>query len=180
MKIALYGASGIGKSHVANIFKESYNFKELSFAEPIYELAEKHFDMKEKDRRILVGIGESFRDVQYNIWVDKLHERMKDLSGENIVVSDLRRFNEYYYLIAEGFIPIRIISEEVFISRGKNNTQDLLSQGHTKGELDEVPMITLTNTTNKKILEESIKLVVEQYGSLYEARFKGGNIKYEE
>ena len=180
MKIALYGASGVGKSHVAEIFKEKYNFKELAFADHIYKLAKKHFDMQEKDRKVLVGIGEAFRDIQYNIWVDKLHQDLMKIPGEDVVVSDLRRFNEYYYLISEGFIPIRVQSEEVFISRGKNNTQDLLSKGHTKGELDDVPMITLKNTTNKKALDESIKMIVDQYDVLYEARFKGGSIKYEE
>lgn len=179
MKIALYGASGVGKSHVANIFKEEFDFKELAFADPIYALAKKHFNMQEKDRKILVGIGEACRDLQYNVWVDKLHEARKELKDENVVVSDLRRFNEYYYLIAEGFIPIKIVTQEVFVSQGKNNTSDLLLQGHTKGELDDVPMITLENTTDQKGLKESVKLIVDQYDVLYEARFKGGQIKYD-
>lgn len=185
MRIALYGGAGVGKDYIAEkIVYKTRKYKvvhRVSFAEAIYKLAKKHFNMTEKDRRIIVGLGESAREIYYNVWVDKLHEKIKDIgSNEGIIVTDLRRFNEYYYLISEGFLPIRIVTNEAFTPQGVNNEQELLLGGHTKGELDDVPMITITNTKDQLQLNKLIDYIIANYDDLYAHRLTGGNIKMEE
>ncbi len=69
--IGLYGRANSGKDEIANILVHTYNFKKISFAEPIKELTMKYFGYSEQDvfvnkpkqvRLILQGLGSCIRE----------------------------------------------------------------------------------------------------------------------
>jgi cytidylate kinase len=105
MRIMLNGRAGAGKDEIAKYLVENHNFIQLSFATPIYELAKRFFKMTNKDRKLLQDIGQSWRQINPDVWVDYLFGNLPD---ENVVISDVRQTNEYVKGINSGFIPIRV------------------------------------------------------------------------
>lgn len=103
------GRSLAGKDTLADYLVKEYGFKKVSFAEPIYEIARKYFDMKKKDRKLLQDIGEKFREIDPDIWVKLLIKSLN--KHDRYVISDVRRANEYIKCKEKGFIPIRIKSD---------------------------------------------------------------------
>lgn len=113
LKIMICGnVAGCGKSTMAKYLETQYDFKEFSFAEPIYYIAYNVFRMKKKDRSLLQNIGEKMREIDPDVWVKYTYSDT-DLYIEdfNIVISDLRRKNEFDAGIEKGFIPVRIVCD---------------------------------------------------------------------
>ena len=100
--IALAGKAGYGKSTVANMIKSLPNAQGaivISFADPIREhlkvmfpvLTNEHFkDRKLKvkpieclndytPRQLMIMFGQSMRNVNPNVWVDAMENRIKQL-----------------------------------------------------------------------------------------------------
>ena len=46
------------------------NYKKFSFADKLKEIAKDLFFMKEKNRNLLINIGQKMRDIDENIWVN--------------------------------------------------------------------------------------------------------------
>ena len=105
MKIAICGKMCSGKSTLARELQKIYpNCEIMSFADKIKEIAKDLFDMRGKDRKLLQQIGSSMRIININVWTNYLLNKKKD----NIIIDDLRYFNEADALKNNGFIIIRI------------------------------------------------------------------------
>ena len=105
--------AGAGKDTAAEYFVER-GYLQLSFADPIYEIARDLFNMKEKNRKLLQQIGEKMRDIDYDVWAKKAFstaERWNEIFNAPVVISDMRRDNEYQFGIEAGFIPFRIVTD---------------------------------------------------------------------
>ena len=69
MKIAIYGQMCSGKTTVANIIKELHpEYEIFSFGQKIKDIAKDLFDMKGKDRSLLITIADKMRDIDEDIW----------------------------------------------------------------------------------------------------------------
>jgi len=115
MIIGLCGQKGSGKSEVARILVQNHGFTELAFADPLKEALVSVFgfsaeqlygNLKETvdpywnvtPREVLQVVGtELFRDALPrfipsldHVWLRAMHKRLKELAGQNIVVSDIR------------------------------------------------------------------------------------------
>jgi len=114
---AISGKICSGKSTSAKYMKELIpNAVVLSFAGPIKELAVEYFAMVDKDRELLVWLGETFRNRDPNVWIKKLLKDTKELNeqGFSVIVDDLRMPLEFDALRDAGFVTIRLnVSETV-------------------------------------------------------------------
>lgn len=99
------GRAGSGKDTIAEYLVEKHNFIQVSFATPIYSLAREFFKMTDKDRKLLQDIGQSWRQINQDVWVNHLFDNLPD---GDLVVSDVRQSNEYAKGINNGFIPLRV------------------------------------------------------------------------
>lgn len=102
LKIAIMGKSGAGKDTVADYLIEKYGFTKIRFGTALYEVCEKYFDMKGKDRKLLQDVGLAMRSVKPTVFVDMAEKEILG-TDTNIVVPDLRQPNEYEMLKRNGF-----------------------------------------------------------------------------
>jgi hypothetical protein len=118
MNIAFSGKMCSGKSTCADHAVQTIGFDKavrLSFADPIYSIADKYWGMKEKDRDLLIFIGESWRKRDPMIWVKILLKKVKELNdqGISVIVDDLRMKQEFDALRDAGFYIVRLNVSEV-------------------------------------------------------------------
>lgn len=113
------GKAGVGKSYSAKFMIKKYEYKVAKFAYPVYMIAEKYFDMKEKDRKLLQIIGtDAGRDqIDSEIWVNRFKQDMTiirltakhlNLLLPKFVMDDCRFPNEHKILQELGFVGIYI------------------------------------------------------------------------
>jgi len=120
MKIAIIGKICSGKTTISNILLElNKNFKKVSFADKVKELAIELFNMENKDRKLLQQIGTNMRLIDKNVWANYIIKKIKDY--EYVVIDDLRYKNEFDILKKNNFKIIKlIISNKLQITRLKN------------------------------------------------------------
>lgn len=97
MKIAIYGPMCSGKTTVANIIKELDDRHEIfSFGKKIKDIAQDVFDMKKKDRTLLITIADKLREIDEDIWAKYIVKQTND--KDFCLIDDLRFQNELNYL----------------------------------------------------------------------------------
>lgn len=118
MKIAITGKMGSGKSHLCNYIVSNFKFGKTSFAKKVKELAVELFDMKHKDRALLIDFATKMRSIDKNVWINAMLEESRLF--HNIVVDDLRLSNEYEILKKKGWFIIKVkVNENIRINRLK-------------------------------------------------------------
>ena len=106
MKIAIVGKMCAGKSTLANdikIIDNRYNI--YSFGNNVKKIACEIFDMKNKDRSLLINIGKYMKLIDPDIWIKSL---MNQITHEYCVIDDVRHQNELDYLIKENWFIIHL------------------------------------------------------------------------
>lgn len=111
LKIAFGGKCGTGKDTAVFFLKNKYGGKQLSFAQPLYEIM--HYAQKvcgfkqEKDRKFLQWLGTDWaRSKENDVWLRLLRENTP--KAKNVYVSDLRFRNEFYALRQDGWTCIKL------------------------------------------------------------------------
>ena len=106
MKIAIAGKMCSGKTTIANmVMQQDNNYQKVSFAGKIKELAVELFDMKEKNRDLLITMGNKFKEIDENVWANYV---IKNTKCGNYVLDDLRFQNELDMLIKNGWFIINL------------------------------------------------------------------------
>ena len=103
------GRGGAGKDVLADYLVDNYGFKKITFADGIYDIAYRYFNMKVKDRKLLQLIGEKMREIDPLIWVNYAFKDAEQY--EKVVISDCRRANEFSFGLKNGYLPIRILAD---------------------------------------------------------------------
>ena len=119
MKIGICGPMCSGKTTIANyIVSKDNSFYITSFAKKLKEIAVELFNMKQKDRELLIIIGKKMREIDENVFVNSAIKDCQDY--ENVIIDDIRYENELNKLKEYGWITIKlIISEELQLKRLK-------------------------------------------------------------
>jgi dephospho-CoA kinase len=110
MKIAFTGWAGSGKTKASEYLRLYYDTEVISFADGIKFIDKYLFGLGKKERKRLQRIGEFFREIDPDIWVNRTMETIAD--EEKVSVDDARRLNEYEALDKDGFIVIRTVADE--------------------------------------------------------------------
>lgn len=118
MKIALSGKMGSGKSFIADKIVIKYGFKKISFASRVKQIAEELFEMKDKNRGLLISLATKMREIDPLVWI-KCVLRFCDKNQDcDIIIDDLRLLNEYETLKSDNWFIVKIdIDEKVRLER---------------------------------------------------------------
>lgn len=112
MKIAVAGNIRSGKDTLSDYFIEMNNLHQLAFAEGIADVIDRYFPDARKNgkpRKHYQVIGQAFRELNPDIWVEWLDAELKKYPDiPNIIVTDLRQPNEYDYLAKNGFTIVKV------------------------------------------------------------------------
>jgi len=98
--ILICGKMCSGKSTLCSSIREMYpQYIKTAFASKVKEIAKDLFFMDEniKDRDLLINIGSKMREINPDVWVDYVIKNCK--ADENIIIDDLRYYNEYEKII---------------------------------------------------------------------------------
>lgn len=124
IRIAFAAKQRSGKDCAAEFILQSRQGQIRKFADPLYELMYMVQDYvgvpKKKDRLLLQVLGTEWgRTQNEDIWIDKLFNTL-DLDGDaNIIISDARFINEFEACKKNGFILVKIETDEVIrLARG--------------------------------------------------------------
>jgi dephospho-CoA kinase len=115
VKIALIGKIRSGKDSFANFLIDEYGFKRYAFGDGIGEVVKKYFPdefIKGKPRKHYQSIGQHFRSLDAEVWIKYLEKQMNQSDDENIIITDLRQFNEWQRMKELGFIFIKVEAPE--------------------------------------------------------------------
>lgn len=116
MKIAIVGNICSGKTTLANTLSKRYNLQRIAFADSVKYYVKDIFNVEYKDRKLIQDFAEKMREIDQDIWVKKVEDKIKD--KENIVIDDLRFLNEYKMLKDNNFFIVKLkISKETQIQR---------------------------------------------------------------
>ena len=162
IKIALCGQLRSGKNLVANIMNEFAEFEEYAFAEGIWEVIELLFpeqnDKQNKPRKLLQGLGQGLRQIDPDVWVNRLMKRVQDSDLSNIIVTDLRQMNEYNALREAGFFIIRI----------ESSVESRIKRAEAKG--DKFDYNDLLHETEKFVNGFKVDHVIKNEGTIDDLR----------
>lgn len=180
IRIAITGKMRSGKTTAAKYLWTNYDFKILSFGEPIKRIADEYFKHLyepiyencpfsdngksiagyKKPRKLLQQIGQLFRQIDEDVWIKraeqtmKYYEQYRDTRG--IVIDDLRQPNEYEWARANGFVIIRI------------NAPDSLRIERAKAAGDDFDINDLTHETERHIDGFAVDYEIDNAHSLEE------------
>lgn len=158
--------AGAGKDCFADYLVEKYGFIKLSFAQPIYNIAEDIFGMKTKDRKLLQAIGQGMREINPNVWLDYAFARANKIIkwGGQVVIPDGRHINEYERAKAEGFTPIKITCErDIAIGRAilRDGHCDInLLDNEAESNLRNVRMMEISNNNSLEDFYKKIDFIM--------------------
>lgn len=162
LKIFLMGKQRAGKDTTADILVRKYGFKKYALAEGVYEVAQKFFGMKEKDRRLLIDIGEKMREIKPTVWTEYTWGRILKDNPDRVVISDVRLRVEYVYLKKLGFIPVYIHAPQ-YIRAKRPGYNPGFENHRTESELEPTDgKYIINNVYTLEMLEENIDLLIEQ------------------
>tara|TARA_Y100000996_G_scaffold391013_1_gene352675 strand:- start:46 stop:546 length:501 start_codon:yes stop_codon:yes gene_type:complete len=161
MKFAIYGPMCSGKTTIANIIQsKKKDYEIFSFGGRIKELAKELFDMKNKDRSLLINIASKMREIDEDVWAKYVINQTKD--KEFCIIDDLRFQNELNYL--EGWKIICLTTPlNVRLERLKNlydNHEDHVKNMKHKSETDTLNLPEDTIYIDTSIEYESLKEIV--------------------
>ncbi len=161
--------AGCGKTTAAQYLSEKYDFLELSFADPIYEIARNYFGMETKDRQLLIDIGQKLRDIDPEVWIKATFNKTNSRQNKNTLmcISDCRQENEYEWGVRNGFLPIRIeIDRDTAIERliardGKCDRWLLDGEGEIGTR--HIPMISIDNNGTPEDLYKKLDELILKF-----------------
>jgi len=115
-RIAFFGPMCSGKTYCADyLVQQGYN--KINFAGRLKEIARDIFDVRTKDgqdRTILQQLGQKMREIDTDIWIKLALKKIADNSADfPVVIDDLRYVNEAKVLRANGFLLIRVHTDEI-------------------------------------------------------------------
>ena len=164
MKIAIAGKFGSGKSYLAQLIQEKYSeksFVRTSFAKKVKTIANDLFYMDEKNRSLLIQIGESMKLIDKNVWVNAMFQDIG--SEENVILDDLRFHNEYESLIEKKWFIILIRTDENVRESRIRDIYPTLADDHFKN---------MTSHTENEVAEYSDRMFdCVIHGSNYDELF---------
>lgn len=114
MKLAIYGKLRAGKSEVAEAIKREFDTEVIEFSKALRDVCDILYPTTRnyKDRDLLVKIGQHMREMDKDIWVNIVKEKIENSDAEHIIVASVRQKNEYDMLKKLGFKFINVEAYE--------------------------------------------------------------------
>jgi dephospho-CoA kinase len=135
LRVAIYGRFCVGKTSVARSLEEDFGFIRVSMAENLKSIVLNAYGTLDKSkpvdvtsrsgepirlsiREVLQGIGEAVKSVDRDLWLRWFLNDTRLMSGEDLVMDDLRLPFEADVLRDQGWLIVRLDApEEVRMER---------------------------------------------------------------
>lgn len=150
--------AGSGKDSVADYLVDMHGFKKYSLSEGIYDIAYNIFGIPKgvkPPRKLLHHIGESLRQYETTLWIRLVLEKIEKDGHDKVVITDVRKGLEHFYLKEKGFTNVSVICDmHVAMERIKKRDgagADVSKETHNsilESELRNLQMETIDNTGN--------------------------------
>lgn len=118
-RIAIVGRFRSGKNTFADYITDNFGHVQFAFGNGITEVINQYFPeafANGKPRKHYQVIGQSFRELDENIWVNKALEELEThwntFGDYPVIITDLRQLNEYKVMKSLGFTVIKVEAEE--------------------------------------------------------------------
>ncbi len=169
MKIAIHGPMCSGKTTISDIIKEYDNsYKTYSFGLKVKDIAKDLFDMKGKDRSLLINVATKMREIDPDIWAKYVVKQIKEDNNNNCIIDDLRFQNEADYLKNDWLMISLTTPKEVRIKRikeiYKENYQDHIKNMEHISETDKIELpentIYIDTSINYDELKEKVRGII--------------------
>jgi hypothetical protein len=108
--VFLTGRQRAGKDTVADYLVEHFGFYKIAIADKIKDVAKDLFFMEEKDRGLLIEIGQKMREIRSGVWLEYLLRTIPE-DKNKIVIPDVRLPKEYEILCEMGAISVKVCSD---------------------------------------------------------------------
>lgn len=169
LKIGLLGKMRSGKDTVASYLIKEYGFKSFAFGDGIGDVIDAYFPQAWEDgkpRKHYQVIGQSFRQLNEDVWVEQLLNKVKDCKG-NVVITDTRQSNEVMALKKEGYKIIKIISNDanrIDRIQAQGDTWDISTFTHeTEIGVDKAPFdYLIINNGTLEDLHKEVKTIINK------------------
>lgn len=185
LKFAFAGRIRSGKDTAALFVEEwiqerhDIPVERVGFADEIGRLIREYFPdawTDGKPRRHYQLIGQTFRVLNPDIWVEQLNQTLNEIDFEwgylnelpyGVIITDLRQQNELEYLHENGFVTIKVVSDDdVRLQRiaekgDKYKESDL--NHDTEVAVDSLEtMYTITNNGSLEDLKRSVYSLLDE------------------
>jgi len=179
MNIALFGKIRSGKDTVGEILINEYGFTRVAFGDGIKKIIDEYFPNvwdKGKPRGHYQHIGQELRKLDADVWVNNLLKRAEDIKVQNLIynglstnfiVTDGRQHNEAVKLKEQGYIIVKVetdenIRVERMIKAGDNFSKEMLNH-ETELQVDLIePDYIITNNHTLEDLKRQVKELVNE------------------
>ncbi len=182
LRLALCGPQRSGKSTVAKYLAEEYGAHEIALAAPIKGIARDLFGMQEKNRGLLIEIGETLRAIDPLVYcryaARHIPSTTNNPSLRAVVISDIRTKMEAVFFMGHGFIPIAIHADVVVRATRPGFDAEYINDP-TESEADNLPtQYTIYNTGSLQNLYTLVDHCVQGLGIDRKPwdRFPGGSV----
>ena len=169
MKIAIHGPMCSGKTTISDIIKKhDPEYKTYSFGLKVKEIAKDLFDMKGKDRTLIISVASKMREINPNVWANYVIKQIEVENNGKCIIDDLRFQNEADHL-KNGWIIICLTTpKEIRIERIKStyteNSEDHIKNMDHISETDKInfpenTIYIVGSMEYSKLEEEVIKII---------------------
>lgn len=165
MKIAIVGKARSGKDTVADYLVSKYGYTEYKFSKGIRDVINLvRGEETNKNRRELQDVGQGLRRaLGEDIWVNYT---LSTITGtDKVVISDCRQQNEAKRLTEEGYLLIRVESDEDIrvqrmLAAGDTFTKEDLT--HETEQIDfECPVVIYNNNSLEELYSQVDELILQ-------------------
>lgn len=182
LKIAVTGKMRAGKDTFAGCLKQSYPFIELKFSDGITDIIKAYFPealQHGKPRQHYQVIGQSFRQLNADIWVNRVGKEIAEveaiLPNANFLVTDLRQPNEAEFLRENGFVIVKVVADKAVRLQRMQDENDSYTaddlQHETETNVDEIVAdFTVYNDGDLTDLHEQKQQFLDWYRLLREVQ----------
>lgn len=185
-KIALIGKMRSGKDTAGTYLVDTKGFGQFAFGTGIKRVVEilyPNLDLRTKPRKLYQDVGQKLREVDPMIWINYLENdlrrwaRSKAVFNETplVVITDVRQMNEAEYLKAQGYVLVKVETDEAIrLQRIKDSGDDYTEEDlnhETELAVDTLPYDVLI--TNNGTVEELNRQVEKLYWDIQKGLVNG-------
>lgn len=154
MKIAIVGKARSGKDTVADYLVTKYGYTEYKFSKGVRDVINLvRGEDSHKNRRELQQVGQGLRQaLGSDIWVNYTLAMIKDTS--RVVISDCRQSNEAERLLSEGYVLIKVESDEAVRVQRMLAAGDKFTKEDLTHETEQIGIDCTVTIYNNQSLEE--------------------------